>query len=254
MTCSEAGALIPAWVDQELSVQDSAALERHLKVCPDCAKEASLHGAFVAGLKEQLPKIQIPPDLKARVMNRLRSSQIPSPAPERFGRWIREGVLAGAALVALVLVLAHPRDSQSAWTQFYRDDHQAHSGGQFQVRYRSDSPREVAAWLGKNLGHPVHVPIMKDAALVGGNLTVLKGQRVALAVYHSGSQTVSLFVGDPKTLCPSFDLPQDELYADAGTPYNLVAWQHHGHFHILVADIGLSQLKELAHQCQVSAI
>jgi anti-sigma factor RsiW len=254
MTCGEAEALIPAWVDLELSVQDTGALERHLNICPDCSKGADLHRSFVAGLKEYLPKLQIPPDLKARVMNGLRTHRVPSSNPIRFGRWIREGVLAGAALVALVLVMAHPRDSQIGWTQFFRDDHQAHSGGQFQVRYKSDSPREVAAWLGKSLGRPVHVPIMRDAELVGGNLTVLKGQRVALAVYRSGSKTVSLFVGDPKTLCPSFNLPQDQLFADAGTPYNVVAWQHHGHFHVLVAAVGLDQLKELAHQCQVSAI
>jgi anti-sigma factor RsiW len=254
MTCSEAGVLIPAWVDLELSVQDSGALERHLKICPDCAKKANLHSSFVSGLKEQLPKIQIPSDLKARVMNSLRSKQLPSSNPARFGQWMREAVLAGAALLALALVITHSHDSQNGWTQFYRDDHQAHSESQFPVRFQSKSPREVASWLEKSLGHPVHVPIMKDAQLLGGNLTILRGQKVALAVYLSGNKTVSLFVGDPKTLCPSFNLPQDQLFADAGRPYNVVAWQHHGHFHVLVAEVGLDQLKELARQCQVSAI
>jgi anti-sigma factor RsiW len=253
VTCADARALIPAWVDQELSQLDGLALERHLSVCPQCASEAKRHASFVKGLKGHLPRLQAPADLRARVLRGLDSAAFPPKQRLRPLAWLGGGVLAGAALVALLTLLLPQRGAQDAWTQFYRDDHQTHSQADTEVQYRSSSQPMVAAWLAKNLGHPVHVPEMPDAQLVGARLSVLRGQTVALDVYRSQGKTVSLFVGDPKVLCP-LTLPQDQLFADSGSPYSLVAWQHKGHFHILVAELGLEQLKKLAHQCQVSAI
>ena len=255
MTCVESRQLIPAWADQELSARDAAALERHLMVCEGCASEAARHQAFVKGLRENLSRTPIPADMKARLMAglKLRAEKAPTLARAPQRRWIRRGVLAAAGALALLLLLQIPQGAPDTWTQFYRDDHQAHQS-QGQVQLRSGSPLAVAAWLGKSLGRPVHVPMMKDAQLIGGRLSVLRGQALASVVYRSAGKPLSLFVGDPKALCPGFKLASDQLFASAGVPYSVVAWEHHGHFHVLVAELGLDQLKELAHQCQVSAI
>jgi anti-sigma factor RsiW len=257
LTCLEARQLIPAWVDQELSARDVAALERHMKVCADCAAEGARHRSFVKGLRESLPRTSIPADVKARVMAGLSPQASPArPEPQNFSwRWMRSGALAAALSMVLALVLMRPQGAPDVWTQFYRDDHQAHSQGPAQLQIRSASAPAVSAWLSQSVGHPVHVPMMKDAKLLGGRLSVLRGQALASVVYRSDGKPLSLFVGDPKLLCPpSLSLAPDQLFASAGAPYSVVAWEHHGHFHVLVAELGLNQLKELARQCQVSAI
>jgi anti-sigma factor RsiW len=250
--------MIPSWVDEELSAQDAAVLERHLSVCAECAEEAAQQRSFVRGLRERLPHAQAPADVKARILGNLKATKVPAPArtPVWTRRWAGGGALAGAAVAALFLFVSLnlPQGGSDAWTQFFRDDHQAHSQAKLDVQVQSASTQTVAAWLAKTVGHPVHVPVMPDAQLVGGRTTVLRGQTVSLAVYRSDGKALSLFVGDPKVLCPSLDLPQDQLYADAGSPYSVVAWQHHDHFHVLVADLSLDRLKVLAHECQVSAI
>ena len=254
MTCMEALAMIPASVDQELSSQDAAVLERHLRICVDCATVAAKHRSFVKGLREHLPRAPIPADIRYRLMAGLRTAKAPESPRPRVGRWIRSGALVATAMAALFMALSLPHGASDAWTQFYRDEHQAHSRTELGVDIQSDSQGVVAGWLAKNVGHPVHVPIMPDAQLIGGRTTILRGQTVSVAMYRSKGEALSLFVGDPKVLCPTLNLPQDQLYADAGKPYSVVAWRHHGHFHVLVAELSLEQLKELAHQCQVSAL
>ncbi|HTA16246.1 MAG TPA: zf-HC2 domain-containing protein, partial [bacterium] len=215
MTCLEARAMIPAFVDQELSSQDAAVLERHLGICVDCARAAAKHRSFVKGLREHLPQATIPADLKTRVMAGLRTAKAPDMPRPRGRRWLRAGALVATAFAALFMALALPHGASDAWTQFYRDEHQAHSRNDADVQVRSDSAVAVAAWLAKNVGHPVHVPIMPDAQLIGARTTVLRGQTVSVAMYRSKGEALSLFVGDPKVLCPSLNLPQDQLYTDA---------------------------------------
>jgi len=64
---------------------------------------------------------------------------------------------------------------------------------------------------------------------------------------------MSLFMGDPKLLCPpGLKQPEGQLYAQDNSTLSLVACQHNGHFHVAVSELTLAQLKELARQCQAS--
>jgi hypothetical protein len=87
----------------------------------------------------------------------------------------------------------------------------------------------------------------------GGRICALRGERVGLAVYESQGRTMSLFMGDPKLLCPpGLKQPEGQLYAQDNSTLSLVAWQHNGDFHVAVSELTLAQLKELARQCQAS--
>lgn len=266
MTCADAIALVPAWADRELSLRDSGDLERHLASCPACSAKAGEQAAFVKGLREALPRDPMPAVMRARVLATLGSAQSGAGArPEAafsFLAWARERAglqhwalsAACAALFCLGLLSLQPSLDSDAWTRFFRDEHQAHSSVDLRAQLRTPSQPLVAAWLAQKLGHPVHVPLMKDAELVGARLSMLRGKAIGLAVYQARGRTLSLFFGDPKLLCPGYALAEDQLYGDAGQPYSLVAWEHKGHFHVAVAELPLGVLKELAHQCQTSAI
>lgn len=249
MNCRESRSMIPAWLDQELPGRDGEALEAHLDACEDCSAFARREQGFVRGLRENLPREAAPPELKERLLSSVRAPAV-STAPAR--RWAL-GAAAGLALAGLLLALFVPRAGLSEdWTRFYLQEHQAHSGAEA-ADFNASDPAKVAGWLGSALGHPVHVPSMPDAELLGGRLCRLRGQKVGLALYRSKGRMLSLFMGDPKLLCPQgLKRAEGELYAQSGPTLSLVAWQHNGHFHVAVSELDLAELSVLAKQCQAS--
>ena len=87
----------------------------------------------------------------------------------------------------------------------------------------------------------------------GGRIGALRGERVGRAVYASQGRTMSLFMGDPKLLCPpGLKQPAGQLDAQDQATLSWVAWQHNGHFYVAVSALTLAQLKERARQCQAS--
>ena len=252
MNCREALALIPAWADRELAPRDLEAAELHLRSCPDCALAAAQHAGFVKGLREHLPRTPMPAETRAKALAGLRTE---SAARPRLG-WKRgalAGALAGLALgLALAIGWMGPRPAAGDWAQVFRDEHQAHGA---EPQERSQDPARAAAWLAAQLGHPVHVPRMPSAPLLGARVCVLRGRKVGLALYADHGRPVSLFVGEPSLLCPGgTGKAPDQLYSDPGGPYSVVAWEHHGHFHVAVAQLALARLQALARECQASAI
>ncbi|HTB33340.1 MAG TPA: zf-HC2 domain-containing protein [bacterium] len=255
MNCAEARPLIEAWVDHELSPRDLEDLALHLRACPDCSALAAPHAGFVKGLREHLPRTALPAEARALALARLRAAADgAATGPRRaWGRGTLVGAGSGLALgLALALLWLGPRPAAADWTQVFRDEHQAHGA---ELQERSQDPAAVAAWLGAQLGHSVHVPLMPDAPLQGARVSVLRGHKVGLLVYAAAGKPLSLFVGEPSLLCPQgTGLAPDQLYSQAGQPYAVVAWEHHGHFHVAVAQLALAQLQSLAKECQASAI
>jgi anti-sigma factor RsiW len=252
VNCREARPMIEAWVDHELAPRDLEDLALHLRSCQDCAGLAATHASFVKGLRERLPLAPLPEETRARVLARLRAEAVPAPRPG----W-RRGALAGASAglalgLALALFWLNPGSASADWTQYFRDEHQAHGA---ELQERSQDPAAVAAWLQAQLGHPVHVPRMPDAPLQGARISVLRGQKLGLLVYAAAGKPLSLFVGAPSLLCPrGTGKAPDQLYSQAGPGCSVVAWEHKGHFHVAVAELALAKLQALAKECQASAI
>jgi anti-sigma factor RsiW len=239
---------LSARADGELSGRDAEALELHLRSCEACSALAARELSFVQGLKANLPKDAIPNELKGRLLaslSRPPASAVPAP-------WRRGLVLAGSVLSAWLLFLTlGPRRAGADWTQFYQDEHQAHSSPQLRVQHGTPSAPALAAWFQASLKHPVHVPEMEDAKLIGGRISVLRGKPIGLAVYESQGRTMSLFMGDEATLCPQGLRQADgELFSQSGPNLALVAWRRNGHFHVAVSDLPLANLQKLARECQ----
>jgi anti-sigma factor RsiW len=252
MTCRECQALIPAWVDQELSQRDQEAFELHLRSCEACASLALKEQSFVVGLREQLPRESMPSQLRARILHRVAEAEESGPS---FHAW-RRGLVAllGLAIMLMPLMVWMSRREQARdWTQFYMDELGSHPTQASAVQHASASSAELASWFQATLHQSLHIPEMPDATLLGGRIAKLGGKPIGLAVYASQGSTMSLFMGDEATLCPQgLGKAEGELFSQAQGGESLVAWKHNGHFHVAVSPLSLPALQALARECQHS--
>jgi anti-sigma factor RsiW len=64
------------------------------------------------------------------------------------------------------------------------------------VEIGSNDPDRLAAELGEKVGFPVAIPRLRGAALLGGRLCSLWGQKVALTFYEVHGARLSLFIAE----------------------------------------------------------
>jgi anti-sigma factor (TIGR02949 family) len=113
MNCSEADAIMYAFVDGELSGSDRTAYEAHLVSCDACAHATRLQSRFKAALRGHLPRPEVPEGLRQRLHGALEAE----PTARRQWPWQaypRIFTLAIAASAAVVLLVASPRRSPSS--------------------------------------------------------------------------------------------------------------------------------------------
>jgi hypothetical protein len=104
-TCKEFSELISAWFDNQLTENQSAEVEQHIKICPLCSEQVAHYQAirnYLSTHKEKCPR-----DLPSTVMSTLERDQLLSdldlstrhPTP----RWIKfTRIIAAAAMIAIV--------------------------------------------------------------------------------------------------------------------------------------------------------
>ena len=103
MNCLEAPELLGRFHDGELSQAETAAIEMHLRRCPDCADALGRIGEL-SRLTKKSPPRQVPDELWTRVAERLASSKRKA---HRRRRWRAATLTAAAILVIAVVWLAH---------------------------------------------------------------------------------------------------------------------------------------------------
>ena len=246
--CKDCRELVPGWIDAELGVAQTAEFAVHLASCGECAEFARGERAFVEGLRRKLSRTGPSAADRGRILSDL-GSQADRRQRRRRVAWGGAWALAAGIALSAGLGIAQTRD----WTRDYRMDHAAYAGGSDGLEMRSGSAAEVAAWMNQGVGMPTHVPVMPDARLLGARTVTMHGRKVGLAVYESAGRKVSLFLGNGQALFPAGDLAPDQLLARPGTPYSVVGWVHHGHYHVAVSDLPVERLRELARQCQKPA-
>ena len=246
--CMDCRGLVPGWIDAELDAAQTAEFAAHLASCRDCADFARGERAFAEGLRRSLPRPALPAEDRRQILSDLKGLA-ERRRKVRHATWGAVWSLAAGMVLVAGLAFAQARD----WTRDYRMDHASHDGATGGLEIRSGSAAEVAAWMTRAVGMPIHVPVMPDARLLGARTVELHGRKVGLAVYESGGSRVSLFLGNRDPLFPRGGLAPDELLTRRGSPYSVVAWIHQGHYNVAVSDLPPYRLQELAIDCQKPA-
>jgi mycothiol system anti-sigma-R factor len=112
MNCSEADAIMYAFVDGELSGSDRTAYEAHLATCEACAHTTRLQSRFKAALRGHLPRPEVPQDLRQRLHSAIEAE--PTRRQWPWQAYPRVFTLAIAASAAVVLLVASPRRAPSS--------------------------------------------------------------------------------------------------------------------------------------------
>jgi mycothiol system anti-sigma-R factor len=188
MNCGEVRARLEAYVDGELTVGETTAIDAHLNACESCEWLARREREFRSTLRRQ-PREAAPPELRARIVRNIRRE-----VHLRTARW----TLVPAAAVAAVIVLAVllPWSHQAPLVVDLVGKHIAYSQVDRPAELTTSDPGEVAAWFVARAGMRVTVPDYSPAGirLVGARLADAHERKAAYLLYEKGRTLLSIFV------------------------------------------------------------
>ena len=174
---------VTGYVDGELSVEERARVEEHLRTCAACREQAEAEQALRARIRV-LPEVEPPAGIERRLRAKLRAAR---PSPWRV-------LLPLAATFIAGLLWAAGSPAVVAWE--LSRDHDACFG-------KESLPAEVftndaASAVARLEPKAAAMPALPDAAggleLVGGRHCPLADRRVVHLYYATGKRRVSVFV------------------------------------------------------------
>ena len=200
MNCEELADLLHPFVDSELDLVQSLAVERHLQACPACAAAVKELQALRGALAGPALYHRAPAALRERVRASLRPASRTRAAARPFP-WRSLAVAASLAFVAVLtwamlrglpLPSAEERVAQQVVASHVRS---LMLPGR-DVDVASSDQHTVKPWFNGRLTFAPPVKKLDGAGfeLVGGRLDYLDRQKVAALVYKRRSHVINLFV------------------------------------------------------------
>jgi len=246
MQCQESKKILDAYVDNEVDLMQSVALEEHLAECADCSKSLEGRRALKDAIQDSNLRYAAPPELRQSVRKSLR---LPAESTASQGwQWFRAafvGFAAATALCALIAVVAvrqfrTPPERQMA--SLVLDEHirSTQEGTNHLVDIFSSNQHVVKPWfIGKiNFSPKVTDFADKGFPLVGGRLDYLKNQNVAVLVYKRYQHVINVFI------YPVSGSPEQGVYQERG--YNEISWVRDGMQYNMISDLNPAELQQLA--------
>lgn len=182
-----------AWFDGEAEAPERQAVEQHLSGCAGCAREAARYAPLREALRAQAAtETHVPPALKERV-----ARLVPPPRPAFGRRRLTASLAAGLAAVG-VLWTSWPSGMNDALAMDLERHHLKAFSRTTPCEFESSDPAAVKAWVERELGYAVEVPVVPGATLLGARRCKLHGQLSASLLYrHEGGKAMTLFLPPP---------------------------------------------------------
>ena len=238
MDCETIRDFLPAYGDNELSVESAVEVERHLQVCADCRALLQQQCRLNQAVGQLYPRAPLPPGLEERVRRALET-----PATARYCL----GALALAASVVL---------SMATWSLLHRGQpampsavlaaaqvHRRALTHQLPLAVQSSDAAAVNAWLVSALPFDIGQPLRASSAnlaLQGAALVNLAGERVGYVQYGDGLHLVSLLLLPPREWS-SDDVPVRargmDFHLYTVDNLKLIAWNHAPLSYVLVSNL-----------------
>lgn len=240
--------LLPAYVDQELSVSETMQIEQHLNDCADCQQDYAQQSQLHTRLKNPTFYFEAPAGLAQRIHAALPKGSTSTP-PKRwldwpFGwhvSWVNAGAMLTTLLallwsVGMYLTLPSAQDRLT-------DEVVASHVRSLQVDHLSDvistDRHTVKPWFNGKLNFsPTVIDLAsQDYPLIGGRLDYLDGHPVAALIYRHQLHPINLYVW-PDNNGNSNAAP----VALSKRGYHLAHWSTGGMSYWIVSDVGAAEL------------
>jgi anti-sigma factor RsiW len=238
MNCETAHPLIAAYVDGELDLVNSLAVEEHMANCPSCARiregQLELHAAL-SGKTGDL-YYQAPASLRRSVRASIPSKERRPLLAGWFApmRWVP--VLAAVVLIAgIVYFRPQPEKAIAAEvaSAHVRSLMAAHL-----LDVPSSDRHTVKPWFAGKLDFSPAVPDLGDKGfpLIGGRLDYIQGRTVAALIYQRNKHVINVFIWPG-------DSSSGALTVNG---YHLVHWTAGGMSYWAVSDLNEAELREFS--------
>ena len=255
MTCNARETLykyINAYVDNELSRSDRAAIEAHLKVCAHCANERfqieqmknRLHNEFA-----HLPRYRLREVVSSKIRETAGSDsklvKLPkNPFSWKWAYYIFPPLVTAIALIFFVTTILPEFQNQDNISQnaisMEEEVTSAHIRSLMEdnLVHIESSPEVVSPWLKDRLDF---VAKPKDLStdgfnLIGGRLDYLNKHTAASVVYQKDGHIINLFIFPTKEA----DMKTTKNFQNRG--YNIVKWTNNGLEYSAISDLGMDKL------------
>jgi anti-sigma factor RsiW len=226
-----------AYLDGELSLEGSLAVEEHLKTCDPCRRQLETFRALSELLHAARP---VPAEGETALERFERTLRSDEARTRRRRTSIRGGLLAAAmaaAIVTGVVTWSHrPSPVEAEVAQVHA---RALESGR-SVELASADPVALGPWLQSRVRYPVHPAAGGDGfALRGARVESLRGEPVATVVYQVRNHLIDVFAW------PSGEGDSDPKPTLAGR-WTICRWAHKGVAYWMVSDASTDDLKKLA--------
>jgi anti-sigma factor RsiW len=239
MNCDEVQNLMDAYVDDELDLVTSLAIQSHLKTCPNCTPIYQNRLKQRAALKSDAlyfrPSAQFEKRLSASLRTESRGNP---PVIARSWRWAALSAASLTAVILIVFIGLNLGVVQNSTAQEILASHIRSLMADHAVDVESTDQHTVKPWFNGRLDFS---PTVVDLAsqgfrLIGGRLDYVDNRPVAALVYQYEKHVINLFIW------PATAQAGSGTSVDTRQGYNLYNWQQGSMEYWAVSDVESSRL------------
>ena len=237
MNCEEVDRFLDVYLDGELDPGQALELEQHFSHCQSCKSLAKERREFLAFFKACAPTYKPPPQLRAKLLAKLRGE-----TPKRTFTFLRSPWSYAAAALVLGLFLSLNilfRDSGRELSHEAVLHHSRSLTGTHLLDVISDQPQVVKSWLTAKLAFspPVVGSPASGCSLIGARVGVIQNRLVAVLVYKHGKDVVTLFCWPPK----KEHLQNSDQFIEG---YHVYTWSDAACNYVLVSNLSEHEMDE----------
>lgn len=245
MLCRDSKKVLGAFVDNEIDLMQSVAVEEHLASCADCTAFMEDQQAIKDLLRNGDFRFSAPAGFKEEL---LKSLQPPSPKKLRPWPFINAPAWRGAAVAAIVILsiglgMLLSRESSVNKTAAQNEIVDSHIRSLLMnhlTDVASTDQHTVKPWFNGKLGFSPKVVDFaeKGFPLIGGRLDTMDGQTVAALIYKHRQHVINVFTYPRSGAFPPLSSEQ--------RGYRVIHWADSGMEFWLVSDLNPEELEQFA--------
>jgi anti-sigma factor RsiW len=251
MNCRECFDYVDAYIDNELDVTATIAVEQHLRDCPKCQQLLEARKVVGALLDNPQLSFEAPDSLLGRIQTALpvtRSEVKPRTSRRLVIPWYTVPLAMAATIVAILGLVyldqggAFERSRDNTFAQEVISSHVRSLLAAHLFDVPSTDQHTVKPWFDGKLkfSPPVHDFADHGFRLTGGRLDYLDGREVAALVYQRRLHVINLFIW------PSESGRTTVVKSFTKDGYNVSHWEHDGFVFWAVSDVNAEDLTAFA--------